>query len=339
MDKKRFSIITVSYNEYELLRQLIESIQINVDRDTYDKIIVIDDFSELGTKLTDYLEYLKYECCEDVQVISFPEYRYIRFYQKEAFENKVINDAGFNYERYSNSSPTMCYPTAIWLGLQLVPREIEFAFCVHLDIVFLKESKDLLIKLADIFDKFSDCMISGQAIGLKNNGIVESYKMYECLGGRSKAGGYIGCMATAFRMDAWRIHKLCPTSSSKRNSAAYNRFQESLFETDRFSSVSYPLFSEKYLLHVGNGSVRRNMNLDKNSSLRSEFPYCRDFKHRYGSRHSWNKLTDYQTGSHCIDMTSKEYFDYLVDKYSISFDEIQPPLDENLVIPVESLCG
>ena len=55
----KFTIVTSVYNEYELLRQFVESILHNVDPNSYDKIIIVNDFSKKDDKWEKgYYEYI-----------------------------------------------------------------------------------------------------------------------------------------------------------------------------------------------------------------------------------------------------------------------------------------
>lgn len=330
-----WTIVTTVYNEYALLRQLIESIQHHVDPNTYEEIIVLDDYSKHDGKLREYENYLKTE--NKFNVITYDQYRYMAGYQDELYGKKVISPHGFDYRVYESDRPNMCHAKALTEAVKHV--KTEFVLCVDIDIIFLQNSKDLLIRLEEQFRQHDKAMICGQAIGIKSSEIRENYEKFDfdTLGRSSRAGGQISSMGCALRMDIWNKHNLGPIfpldmDDNKRMSGAFNRLHIAIFESE-FCTLSYPIYSEKNLFHVGKGVAKPNI---KCSDTRLIYGFCNEFVGKYGSRFGPDKLTDYQTGSHIVNMGHDVYKRYMIEKFEkTSFIEIQPPIDESLIVPVE----
>tara|TARA_Y100000310_G_C20626002_1_gene785911 strand:- start:324 stop:1331 length:1008 start_codon:yes stop_codon:yes gene_type:complete len=326
-----WTIVSSVYNEYLMLRQMVESLQYYVDLDSYEEIIIVDDYSRLDTKLRPYLEYLATKT--KFNVTMHDEYRWMMGYQDEMFNKKIQNKHGFNYKDYPSGKHNLSHSGALWKGVQ--QAKTKFVLCVDVDIIFLENSFDLLKRLEEQFRKYPKAIIVGQTIAVKSSEIKECYKPYQNIRGDRvhKAGGYTSAMASAIRMDAWSKHNLNPIYLDRRMSGVFNNLMISIFENG-FSALSYPIYSEMNLLHVGRGVARKQIKAQDKDGV--WYGFLRDFQGMYGSRYAANKLYDYHTGSHMINMYQSQYRKYLHDKFEITeFLDIQSPLQERFIKPVE----
>lgn len=333
----RFTILTTVYNEYELLRQLIESILVNVDGSTYAEIIIVDDYSFTDVKLREYENYLT-DTYDKIKVINFDESRPSVYTAEQGYNRdntnfslydstKNLNDSDIDPTKHFNFGPVY----AIQKGLEEV--KTEFVLVVDTDIIFLKNCKTVLNDIAKEFDKNKKVMSLGQVVGLNSNekevckNQVESKTSTRLRGGLS---GGVSPMANACRMDAWNKHNLekftkGPTILGWSNSL----FLNDIFDKGFYTS-NYPLFSFPYLVHLGAGTVSSQLPGRKDNGC--SFGFCKTIKQKkYGGRVGVDNIIDWYSGRYIIDIDPIEYRSLLEEKYNSEFSTIIP-FDEDILI-------
>jgi hypothetical protein len=143
----RFSIVTTTFQEYELTRQLVESVLTNVERSTFDKLIIADDFSKKDGKLRPYLEYLQ------------NNYDFIECILHDEHFDSIYNDWPTTTPVGSNWGPIV----NLMHGVERV--ETEFTLNVDSDTIFLSNGKYILSEMAGRFDQNPEVAIMGQVQG------------------------------------------------------------------------------------------------------------------------------------------------------------------------------
>ena len=79
-------------------------------------------------------------------------------------------------------------------------------------------------------------------------------------------------------------------------------------------------------IHLGRSVIKRDKSNDK-----STFAFTEDFYQKYGPRIGQWELTSWRAGRGYIKMTTKKYEKYLKDKFDKPFDEIQTPIEKELI--------
>lgn len=127
----RFSIVTTTYQSYELTRQLVESIWHYLDPNSYEKIIIVDDYSDSNGKLREYLGWLKGN--EKFCILVEDEFRYVDYYQYKWMEEKR-EDEFFNHKKFDINKPTRGHLLSVLEGFEYV--DTEFVFVMDMDTFF-----------------------------------------------------------------------------------------------------------------------------------------------------------------------------------------------------------
>lgn len=335
----RFTILTTVYNEYELLRQLIESILINVDVQTYVEIIIVDDYSFTDGKLREYENYLS-KTYKTIKVINFKESRASVYCNQEGYNRdntdfrlydstrNIYDKKDFNPSDHCNWGPSM----AVQIGLDKV--DTEFVLVVDTDVIFLKKCGTFLNNMAKEFDDNQRIMSMGQVIGLNSNEVVlckEQKKSKTSKTLRGGKSGEVSPMANACRMGAWLVHDLEPFARGKTITGWSNsHFLRDVFKK-KFYTLNFPLFSDGYLVHLGRGTVSNQVPGRKNYGC--DFGYCKTIPatNRYGGRAGVGNIVDWYSGRYVVNLEPKIYRAMLEEKYSSSFDTMVS-FDESLLI-------
>jgi len=322
----KFSIVTTTYNDYELLRQLVESVLNNVDPDSYKEIIVMDDYSKKDGRLRAYEEYLNANNPK-VRVILHDEYRYSHLYQYKLFMDKVTNKE-FDYQKLDSLEPNMGHPYALNEVMKYV--ETDYVFEADCDCVFLSKAGSMLFEMEKLFDENEKVLGIGQVAGEKihEKKIFDKNFIWKSRGRNAGSGGYVSQCASALRTSAWKEHEIYVVPprhfkhiDEKVTASALNFFHEYLY-IKGFQTMNYPVFSEGNMIHLGGGFVKRS------PGGRYVFGFCRDFPAPYGPRRDVHKLESWHMGRYYIDMKYNDYIKELKEKYENPFAEIQPSLDE-----------
>jgi glycosyltransferase involved in cell wall biosynthesis len=311
----KFTIVSSVYNEYELFRQFIESIIHNVDPESYEKVIVVDDFSRHDTKLREYENYINANYPK-FHIINFDEYRPARYY----FTGDFSSD---NFDTTKTSLGVVC---SYQMALEHVTT--DYVILCDTDIVFLKKSKTLLSTLETLFDEHPDTMGISQLQGWSSDEIFES----NLVGSKRipiDAGGVGGLspMFSAFRIAAWTEHKLVPIASAphqKRASGFIDFFLSVIGHG--FKVMNFPIYSEDYVFHLGGGTARR-----VNKETEIGFGHAKGCTYRYAACAD-GTVYDYYAGAHKINMDAKELVRFLQKKYDVPADQLAEPFDESILI-------
>jgi len=310
-----WTIFTMVYNDYQLLRNFIESVYCNVDPNSWDRLLVLDDFSEIGGRLREYENFL-IEHEEKIDVINFPEYRCMNHYMRERGRKPNLgHGSSFN--------------------MAIGKMETDYALYLDVDCIFLKSAYDILHDLTKAFEKDSDVMAAGQLFGTKERKTYsEKFNFYHGPAGRdSKAGGYVGPSSGAVRLSGWAEEKI-PYFDTSRLPNLFNQVSEGIFHRGG-KIYSYPWFTEMKILHLGRGIVRRMSEEDRGLKDTDWFVFCKDFHGRHGPRFGPEDLRSHHYGRGFINMTSAEYREYLKYKGDKPFEIVNPPLDERFVYTVD----
>jgi len=131
----RFTIISSVYNEYELLRQFIESIITNVDPNTYDQVIIVDDYSKRKGILREYENYVN-KAYDKINIILHDEYRHAAFYQSDWMSSKTISQ-NFDYRLFESSLSNNGVMKSYQMALEYV--NTDFVIVLDTDCVFLSK--------------------------------------------------------------------------------------------------------------------------------------------------------------------------------------------------------
>ena len=320
----KFSIVTSVYNEYELLRQWVESILLNVDPNSYEKVIIIDDFSCKDTKLREYENYINTNL-EKFEIVRFPEHRHMLFY------NHLEQDPNtFDRNIFDNDKPNLGIMRAYQMALEMV--QTEYVVMCDTDNVFLKGFQGALNQVSDLYDKNPDVMSISQLQGFSSNEIFKSNKVgLKNMPGENGGAGGPSPMFSTFRVAAWKEHKLCPLCSTpgRRRGNGFVDFFLSVIG-NKFYLMNFPFFSKDYVFHIGGGTARRNIHNKPGVPKKTRFGNVTDTSHRYASRCD-NSVCDYYAGAHLLKMKNDEFEKWMKHKYNTPFHEVQKPFDETLI--------
>jgi len=322
----RFSIVITVYEEYELFRQAYESILHHVDPNSYREIIVVDDHSNPRGKLREYLNYL--DTMENTKIIAFDEYR-VGFHCNDNDLSRI------DMSKYSSREKGFGHGYSLQCGINEVTT--DYVLCFDADSVMLKASRNMLHEIAKLFDQHDRVMAIGQLAGLMTNELVTVDKEFSYhFGGRSTgSGGTPGSPAFACRMSGWKEHGIEPIAEKpKTMSWAAGRYAR--YITNRgFCLLNFPVFSKKYVFHVG-GAIFK---FTRPGRMPKSFGFCSDFTAPYGPRRSPTKLYDWYAGRYVLKWSTDTYVKKLRSKYSNPFDQLQPPLDEDLLYTLDENEG
>jgi glycosyltransferase involved in cell wall biosynthesis len=319
----KFTIVTSVYNEYELLRQFVESILHNVDSNSYEKVIIVNDFSRKDTKLEEYCNYLN--TLEKFQVIMFPEYRHMLFY------NQLNQDVDtFDKTLFSNEKPNLGVMKSYQMALEYV--QTPYVLICDTDIVFLKKFQSTLNEISKLYDKNQDVMTISQLVGHSSDDIFKSNKIgLKNMPGENGGAGGPSPMFSTFRVAAWTEHNICPLCSTpgKRRGNGFIDFFLSVVG-NKYQLMNFPFFSQEFVFHIGGGTARRNLHNKPGVSQKVRFGNVTDTAHNYGSRRA-NKIYDYYAGAHLLKMTDEDFTNYLKEKYNTPFEVLSKPFSESLI--------
>ena len=317
-----FTIFTMTYNDYELTRQFVESIFHHVNPDTYKEILIIDDYSDPNGRLREYEEYLK--TLPKIKVINFSEHRRMKYYM-DGFENSFVN-----------KEPNLGHGACFNIALQHITT--PYVFYVDVDMMFLKSSFRILSDMTKTFERFPNVLAMGQLFGIDDSNqreIRRKFKFFMLQKGRhSGAGGFIGPSAGALRLEGFTKHGLKRFSEAKLP-YLFNQYCMYLFKAG-FSTYNFPYFTNLLLLHLGKGVVRRYVSeMKRGDTEESWFVFCRDFHGAHGPRRTPESLTAHHYGRGFIKQTSERFWQSIRQKYKAPFDQLQEPLDESLIYTVD----
>ena len=317
-----FTIFTMTYNDYELTRQFVESIFHHVNPDTYKEILIIDDYSDPNGRLREYEEYLK--TLPKIKVINFSEHRRMKYYM-DGFENNFVD-----------KEPNLGHGACFNIALQHITT--PYVFYVDVDTMFLKSSFRILSDMTKTFERFPNVMAMGQLFGVDDSNqreIRRKFKFFMPQKGRyTGAGGFIGPSAGALRLEGFTKHGLKRFSEAKLP-YLFNQYCMYLFKAG-FSTYNFPYFTNLLLLHLGKGVVRRYVSeMKRGDTEESWFVFCRDFHKAYGSLKASGILVAHHYGRAFLDVPSKEHKNYMEWIYKAPFDQIQEPLNEELIYTVD----
>lgn len=308
----KFTIVSSVYNQYELLRQFVESIIHNVDPETYEKVIIVDDFSKTNGKLREYENYVN-KNFEKFEIINFEEYRRARWYQK-GDEDVFDSD--------KESIGVVC---AYQMALEKV--QTEYVILCDTDIVFLSKFKSILNEISDLFDSHPDTMAISQLVGHSSDEIFESNQIgLKMMPNENGGAGGPSPMFTAFRIAAWTEHKLAPIASTPGHRRGNGFIDFFLTVVGKgFKVMNFPFYSQDYIFHLGGGTARRTKKQEVG------FGHLKGCTYKYASCAD-GTVYDYYAGAHKIDMEAKKFVNYLADKYNLPVNQLAAPFDESLLI-------
>lgn len=312
----KFTIFTMIYEDYYMLRQFVESIYNNVDRDSYERILILDDYSNPEGKLREYEKWLEnYD--RKVKIICFDEFRRLKHYSKD---NGLKENLGVG--------------RAFDLSMEYV--DTDYLFYADADSIFLKKSKNILNILSNLLDEYEYVQIVGQMRGVEGSDIIEIYKWFNYYDNRTLRiepnGGDIGPVVAALRMGAFKVLGLKIDSGFKLG-ATFGYFTRCLMELNKFTALSFPIFTDMYMLHLGGGIIRRLVN-DKEIG----FIFLKDILPTRGTMsgpRSGGKLHNRFYGRGLINLTNENYINYIKELYGEPFNKIQNSIDENLVYTID----
>jgi len=118
------------YNDYELLRQFVESALHNLDPKSWSRILILDDYSRLDTRLREYEEYLRLD--SRFKIINFLEHRRMNHYMDS--EEHLANWR----HHFETTELNLGHAGGFNLGIDQV--ETEFMFYLDVDTVFLRKA-------------------------------------------------------------------------------------------------------------------------------------------------------------------------------------------------------
>jgi hypothetical protein len=326
----RFSIVSSVYNEYELLRQFVESIILNVDPDTYDQVIIIDDYSYNKGKLREYENYVN-KTYDKINILTQKEYRPACKYQRDLVKEKLINDA-FDYRLFDNEEENLGCVSSYQKALEYV--NTEFVMLLDTDCVFLSKFKNTLSQISQLYDQYPRAMSISQLHGWSSNKIFES----DTIGSKKlpeEQGGLGGPspMCSTFRMAAWTKHALMPprVRGGHIGNGFINPFMSII--VNGFTVVNFPFYSEDYIYHIGGGTARRNVGNLPGRTTNSPYGSAADTS-RYGTRREKNRTYDYFCGAHHINMDSPQFKRYLEKIYDSPFNVLLP-FNESMLLKLQ----
>jgi len=323
---KKTSIITTVYNQYELLRQLIESILTHIDKTRLDRVIICDDYSEKNGKLREYENYLTENYSNLIKVINFDEYR-----QNVYISRGEYNIQNTDFSKFDSMESNLGPAFAVQKALDEVGEDSDYVLIVDTDTMFLDKSKNLLEEIDNNFQKYEKVMCLGQVINLNLDENFLFERMYDSKIStkRGNRSGEVSPMSYACRMDAWRKYGIKPISVKREVIAWSNtHFVLDIFDKG-FHTLNFPLFSSGYIIHLAGCTVNDQVPGRKRDA--KYIPFCEDFSGSYGGRVTGG-LTDYYSGRYGINMSTELYKKYLQELGNRPFNEIIPFDEKNLIV-------
>lgn len=314
----RFSIITSVYNEYEILRQLIESILQNVNKATYKDIIIFDDYS-YNKKLREYLLYLD-KTYDFIKIIIHDESRLNPY----DFGNEEVRQKEGHL--YSNLDKPSCGPVCSMRHASKLVNT-DFYLAVDTDIIFRSHFGSLFNKMAKLFDDQPTVAMMGQCMGYKKDLHIHPDPAEWYLKDPIKYGAP-SPMANAVRNSIFDDPHIVRYATSDDSTAFYGwnhtLVLRSLFYEDiwdgkikrkKYYTMNFPLFTDGYLVHIGGGTV----NFHRYKRRSRKFGFVLDGDPGYGG----TKYNDDYSGKVKIKMSHNEYVSYLKKTYKKPFEQIQ----------------
>ena len=304
----KFTIVSSVFNQYELLRQFVESINYNVDPDTYEEVIIIDDFSDCNGKLREYENHIN---------VNFPKIKIINFNESRPIRH-------FHKGPEKTSMGVMC---SYQMALEYV--KTPYVLVCDTDIVFLSKFGSILNKISELYDNHPNVMSISQLQGHSSDEIFESNTIgTKNMPVENGGAGGPSPMFSTFRIAAWTDHNIAPLASTP-GSKRGNGFMDFFLSTvdHGFKVMNFPFFSGEYVFHLGGGTARRCADPTKEVG----FGHLKECTYAYGPARD-NYVHDYYSGAHKIDMTSKSFASYLKQKYNCPVDKPAKPFDESLLI-------
>lgn len=317
----RFSIVITVYEEYELFRQLFESIMHYLYPLSYKEIVIVDDYSTPNGLLRQYEDYLEL-AYPFVKLIKGNEFRY-------SFHN-VGKDFSLIGVDPSNINKSNGHAFSLWKGVS--GSSSEFILCLDADSVLLAESEDLLIKLADLFDRYPLTMVIGQLAGLMTNEIkeIDRFFPFSYATKPNPYGGLPGSPAFACRRAGWTVHEIAPFAESPKPMGWVARDYGVDLVKRGFRLLNFPILSNGYVFHAGGGILRSSRIGRKYNN--AGFGLCAETRKTYGPKTVDDILHDWYAGRLMLRISSEQYERYLKGKYTEApFDVLQAPLDESLL--------
>jgi len=335
----RFSIVIPIYNQYELLRQCIESIFHYIDdkpshgygATSFKELIIVDDYSNPNSKLNEYISWLG--TLLSIKVVKSDEYRlsiHCGGHHLEVAQKR--NDPllkGININK-----ATRGHGFALQTGINEVTS--DFVFCIDADCVFLSNSSNMFKEIIKIFDEYSNVMCVGQIAGFMTDMIMESKEIftYDMNGRNMNLGGCPGSPAFACRMRGWKEKGIKPIAGAPTHRGwALSAYSIDLYDKG-FSMFNYPIFSQKNIFHMG-GVILKYARFGGEAGIGNiKFGMLKD-GNDYGGRRGSNLICHWYQGRYILNMNTRQYIEYLKMKYNKPFDQIQNPLNENLLYVAE----
>ena len=135
-----FSIVTTVYNDYELLRQLVESVQ-RYCKGWWD-MIIFDDYSNPNSKLREYENYLNGVSDNGITVITHDEYRAPHMHKRvyTTFTEEFV-EAPIDLSIYDTEEPNMGHAYALKEAIKHTDPLTQFVFQCDCDTIFLSKLK------------------------------------------------------------------------------------------------------------------------------------------------------------------------------------------------------
>jgi hypothetical protein len=322
----RFTIISSVYNEYELLRQFIESIITNVDPNTYDQVIIVDDYSKRKGILREYENYVN-KAYDKINIILHDEYRHAAFYQSDWMSSKTISQ-NFDYRLFESSLSNNGVMKSYQMALEYV--NTDFVIVLDTDCVFLSKFGNTFDRISTLYDENQDVMSISQLVGHSSNDIFTSNKIGTLnMPGENGGAGGPSPMCSTFRIAAWTKYDLCPLQSRPGRRVA-NGFIDFFMSVvaNGYKVMNFPFYSQDYIYHVGGGTTKRNVG-NTDTAIKSPYGSAKDIT-KYAGRNAIEETYDYYAGAHYVDMTSPEFKNYLEKKYKVPFDKINK-FDESIL--------
>lgn len=328
------TIIIPVYNQYELLRQCVESIFHYIDdkpprgfkASAFDQILIIDDYSDPNSRLREYENYLN--TLPSVTVILSDEYRV----SAHALEHHVTiaqrrNDK--EYAKMKKGPHTRGHGFALQTGIEL--SNTEYCFCIDADSCFLQSSPGMIQEVEQLFKDNEKVMSIGQLAGLMSNEhtIMDHIFRYNMGGREVGLGGCPGSPAFFIRKnDEIRIANK-PIHRGWALTAYINEIMQRGLQV-----MNYPIFSGKKMFHVGGAILLAARFWGDIGKDRTRYGMLKDGE-IYGGRRGKNLMCDWYQGRYILRMFTMEYIRYLEEKYSKPFNELQPPINDNLFYTAE----
>jgi len=328
------TIVIPVYNQYELFRQCIESIHHNMLHEA-EEIIIVDDYSDPDIPLKPYENYLA-ENIDKIRVIQSDEYRMsVHSGGRYLDIAKKRGDQGLN--RMDITKPTRGHGFALQTGINAA--KTDFVMCLDADCVILKNAKEMLNEIEELFKSHPDIMCIGQLAGLMSNEntiLKESFK-YSMHGVGMNFGGCPGSPAFFCRINKdkdmeIKDDRLDPPVFA--NGPMHRGWALSAYVRDLFNQgygvMNYPVFSQKKVFHVGGGILNAARFYGEAGIKNARWGMLKD-GNQYGGRRGPDVIADWYQGRYILDTQTRAYMKYLEDKYNKPFDQIQPSLDESLL--------